>query len=342
MWILTVRTRSTREHTIAGNNEGDKVDELISIVVPVYKVEKYIDQCVQSILEQTYANWELILVDDGSPDRCGEICDNYAKQDDRIFVIHKENGGLSEARNVAFNVLKGKYITFIDSDDSISIHYLEEMAGCMDRYDADIVQCDFTRNESKLERLTSKNEVTVIRSTEILREFLRFGKPNVFACGKLYKANLFYEIRFPVGLIDEDNFTTYKIFMKTEVFANINKCLYFYRTNQESITNRSFGIEKFNILNCIKDIRGVLEKKAGIYKRDIDYYEMRQLVQIYNNAVQAQAEDEFANELAAVKDRLRRLSKSDIKIDARYRMILFFLLKCSPIYTKMILLVRNK
>lgn len=341
MWILIIHIRNIRENTIAENNEGGKVNELISIVVPVYKVEKYIDQCIQSILKQTYANWELILVDDGSPDRCGEICDNYAKKDDRIIVIHKENGGLSEARNVTFDVIKGKYITFIDSDDSISIHYLEEMTECMDRYGADVVQCDFTRNESEIERPTSKNKVTVLRSTEIMREFLRFGKPKVFACGKLYKANLFHEIRFPVGLIDEDNFTTYKIFFKTKIFININKYLYFYRTNQESITNRSFGIQKFNILNCVKEIRGLLEEKAEIYKRDIEYYEMRQLVQIYNNAVYAQAEEEFADELAAVKERLCRLSKSNIKIDHKYKMILFFLLKYGFIYKKIVLLVRN-
>ena len=114
------------------------MEELISVVVPVYNVEKYIDKCINSIINQTYKNLEIILVDDGSPDNCGNICDEYAKKDNRIIVIHKENGGLSDARNTGIEVSKGKYITFIDSDDYISDNYVSFLYNLIIEYKADI------------------------------------------------------------------------------------------------------------------------------------------------------------------------------------------------------------
>ena len=280
------------------------MDPQISIIVPVYKVEKYIDECVQSILKQSYSVWELILVDDGSPDRCGEICEHYAAKDDRIKVIHKSNGGLSDARNVALDIINGKYVTFIDSDDFISRTYLEEMVRFMKVYDADIVQCEFTRNRNSIENQTSEDDITVLYSEKILREFLRFGAPKVFACGKLYKS-----------------------FIEASIFVNINKCLYYYRPNEASITNRNFEIHKFDILNCVNTIRDYLEDRSKIYSEDIDYYEMRQLVQIYNNAIVARAEKMYVNELQEVKERIHAITINDLYMETNY----------SYIYKKMVL-----
>ncbi len=313
------------------------MDPQISIIVPVYKVEKYIDECVQSILKQSYSVWELILVDDGSPDRCGEICEHYAAKDDRIKVIHKSNGGLSDARNVALDIINGKYVTFIDSDDFISRTYLEEMVRFMKVYDADIVQCEFTRNRNSIENQTSEDDITVLYSEKILREFLRFGAPKVFACGKLYKSSIFNSIRFPVGIIDEDNFTTYKTFIEASIFVNINKCLYYYRPNEASITNRNFEIHKFDILNCVNTIRDYLEDRSKIYSEDIDYYEMRQLVQIYNNAIVARAEKMYVNELQEVKERIHAITINDLYMETKYRFMVFILLNYSYIYKKMVL-----
>ena len=313
---------------------------LVSIIVPVYKVEKFIDKCIQSILEQTYLNWELILVDDGSPDNSGRICDQYAQKDKRIAVIHKTNGGLSDARNVALEMIKGRYITFIDSDDYIASSFLEEMVSTMDANEADIVQCDFSRDMRNIGEKTSKNDITIIRDDRIMKEFLRFGLPKVYACGKLFKSELFNSVRFPIGRIDEDNFTTYKIFCKSNVFVNVNKRLYFYRVNQESITQRTFGPAKFGILDCVSDIKSFLEDK-GDYSRDIDYYEMRELVQIYNNAISANAENEYSYELNAIKRRVQELSDGLNDMDIKYRWIVFMMNHCKTFYRWLVLMKRR-
>ena len=119
------------------------MDEKVSIIVPVYNVEKYLDKCIESIVNQTYRNIEIILVDDGSPDKCPEICNEWAKKDDRIKVIHKENGGLSSARNAALEIAQGDYITFVDSDDWIENDMIQSMLTCAAKNDADIVCCGF-------------------------------------------------------------------------------------------------------------------------------------------------------------------------------------------------------
>lgn len=316
------------------------METMISVIIPVYKVEKYIDQCIQSVLLQTYTQWELILVDDGSPDSSGEICERYSQSDDRIKVIHKKNGGLSDARNVALDMIKGKYVTFVDSDDYISPVYLDEMINCIIKYDADVVQCDLTRNVEDIGHESSKEALTIIRSDEILRSFLRFGKPQVFACGKIYKSELFSELRFPVGLINEDNFTTYKILHRIDTFININRYLYFYRTNENSITNRAFNTEKFTILNCIEDIIEYLGSHSGRFIKDIRYYEMRQLVQIYNNALEARADREYKSELKRIKERIHAITRSDIGIDIKYKLIVFCLLNTGFFYKWIVLILR--
>lgn len=119
----------------------ERKDELISVVVPIYNVEKYIEKCIDSIINQTYTNLEIILVDDGSPDKCGKICDEYAKRDKRIKVIHKENGGVSSARNIGLDNLNGEYVTFIDADDYISNNYCEELLNALKTENADCVAC---------------------------------------------------------------------------------------------------------------------------------------------------------------------------------------------------------
>ena len=117
----------------------------ISIIVPIYNVEKQLSTCIESILNQTFMNFELILVDDGSPDKCGEICDEYEKKDKRIKVIHKKNGGLSDARNAGLNIATGKYIGFVDSDDIIHPQMYEKLYNCINKYNSDIIQCKFKK-----------------------------------------------------------------------------------------------------------------------------------------------------------------------------------------------------
>lgn len=319
------------------------MEKLISIIVPVYKVEAYLRECIDSIIGQTYKNWELFLVDDGSPDSCGDICDSYAEADKRISVIHKENGGLSDARNCALEKVSGDYITFIDSDDYISENYLQCMLSYANCYDADIVQCDYSRDKNLLNEQKDKKEkeITIIEGEEILRDYLRFKKPEVLACAKLYRKELFTSLRFPVGYIDEDNYTTYITCYYAKIFVNINRVLYYYRINQESISNRPFTEKKFGILQSTDAIRSFLDGKTTAFDKDVDYYEMRELFQAYNNAIQAHAEEKYQHIIKDIVERLTELSRKNIQIDVKYKLLLFLLLHNEKIYKKMILALRR-
>ena len=202
-----------------------KVDMLISVIVPVYKVEKYIHRCVDSILAQTFTDFELILVDDGSPDNCGKICDEYAEKDNRIHVIHKENGGLSDARNAgidwAFANSDSEWITFIDSDDWIHPKYLEALYNAVKETGCEISICGYEETTGDSPKVDDINLQAVIVSTEDF--FCEHNVNAVVAWGKLYKKELFREIRYPVGKLHEDEFTTYKLLFQYENCAFVNQ-----------------------------------------------------------------------------------------------------------------------
>ena len=235
-----------------------KKDSLISVIVPIYKVERYLNACVDSIVNQTYSNLEIILVDDGSPDRCPEICDEYARLDNRIKVIHQENGGLSAARNSGIDVARGEFLTFIDSDDFVAKNYVELLYDGMLKFDADISIasfCTFTK-EGELE--IQSNELPFV---EITRDecFRRYGSlnaelsmPFISACNKLYKKDFFASIRFPIGKLYEDAFTTYKIIDKAKKIVFTPSKLYFYRINPQSILGQSFNKKHFEMVEAFR------------------------------------------------------------------------------------------
>ena len=178
-----------------------KESDLISIVVPIYKVEKYINKCIESILNQTYKNLEIILVDDGSPDNCGKIADEYAKKDNRIKVIHKKNGGLSDARNAGIDIVKGKYIAFVDSDDYIEKEYIEIMYNAIRTNKVKIVQCGINKVNDDGKVLDSYGYLDneLINSKRIIEEkYTKYPISNVVAWNKLYSTDLFKDIRYPV------------------------------------------------------------------------------------------------------------------------------------------------
>jgi glycosyltransferase involved in cell wall biosynthesis len=235
-----------------------KKNPLISVIVPVYKVERYLNVCVDSIVNQTYANLEIILVDDGSPDKCPEICDEYARLDNRIKVIHQENGGLSAARNAGIDIASGEFLTFIDSDDFIAKKYVELLYKGIVEFDADISIasfCTFTK-EDKLE--TQNDEIFFV---EITREesFRRYGAlnaelsmPFISACNKLYKKDFFASIRFPIGKLYEDAFTTYKLLDKAKKIVFTPTRLYFYRMNPQSILGQSFREKHLEMVEAFR------------------------------------------------------------------------------------------
>lgn len=218
--------------------------KVVSVIIPVYKSEKFLTRCVESVLSQTYKYLEIILVNDGSPDKCGEMCELFAKQDYRIKVIHKLNGGLSSARNAGLDMAKGDYITFVDSDDCIHVRMIEWMVWQLEKSNSDLISSELLRFENKVPK---EAQITEVGFFELKREdFLEhlypdnFGKISVNACGKLYRKFIFSNLRFPEGVIYEDLYLYLQILQMCNVISIADHKLYFYRYNSESIMQSDY------------------------------------------------------------------------------------------------------
>lgn len=222
---------------------------LISVIVPVYNVEQYLPKCVDSILGQTYTNLEIILVDDGSPDNCGRICDEYAAKDNRIKVIHKKNGGLSDARNVAIDVAQGEYITFIDSDDTIAKDYVKTLYQLVDKYHCKIgIACLQTYNEGTIPTTNQPKYIEKeLGNLEAIKEMFYQELFDTTAPCKIFHRSLFNtNIRFPVSLLYEDLATSFRLFLKTDRIAFCNHIIYNYLLRKNSIEGQPFNVKKLD------------------------------------------------------------------------------------------------
>lgn len=210
----------------------------ISVIVPVYKVEPYLRRCVDSILGQTFADFELILVDDGSPDQCGAICDEYAQRDPRVVVIHQENGGLSAARNAgidwAFANSSSQWLNFIDSDDWVHPEYLQRLLDAAVTMDVSVSICGYVQTAGEEPEVNIDDLAPVLWNTEDY--FVKHNVNATVAWGKLYRKECFAEIRYPVGKLHEDEFTTYKVLFAYEQLTVIVAPLYSYFVNINGIT----------------------------------------------------------------------------------------------------------
>lgn len=217
---------------------------MISVVVPIFKVEKYLVDCVESIINQTYKDLEIILVDDGSPDNCGKMCDDYAIKDSRVKVIHKANGGLSDARNAGICAAHGEYITFVDSDDFLDENMIEYLYTAIRKNNVDIACCQRQEINECGKLLKSKrkyNTLVINGNEECMHEFLSNPQMDTVAWGKLYVTSMFDDIRYPVGRYNEDVFTTYKLISKCKsIFVGENK-YYYYRIRTNSIMTTTFN-----------------------------------------------------------------------------------------------------
>ena len=238
----------------------------ISVVVPVYNVEKYLHRCVDSILSQTFVDFELILVDDGSTDKSGFICDEYAKKDGRIKTIHKENGGLSSARNAGIENSSGIYVCFVDSDDWVSNIYLEYLYSIIKKYDADIVSADYViTNAEKVDFFSESKEKVIFGTENILKFYLEQdkinGKNDFPAWIKLYKKSLFDSVKFPVGKFYEDNITNFKILNESVKYVKSSRIIYAYFQRQKSITKSKLSRKHLDLIDSSKEMLEIVEKK---------------------------------------------------------------------------------
>jgi len=212
--------------------------ELISVIVPVYNVEKYLPACIESILCQTYSELEIILVNDGSPDKCPEICDEYAKKDSRVKVIHQSNQGLSSARNTGIDNSSGKYIIFVDSDDTIEPTMVEDLYTCVIKYNCSMAACGrkYVFEDGKVVCKVPDNIEKVFSFSDAIREMNTYFYFDMSAWAKIYKRELFDNIRFPVGRLSEDFFIMYKLIALSQKVAYISKPLYNYLQRKSSIS----------------------------------------------------------------------------------------------------------
>lgn len=224
----------------------------VSIIVPVYKAEKFLRQCVDSILAQTFTDWECILVDDGSPDACGAICDEYAQKDARIKVIHKENGGVSSARNVALDRISGKWLTFVDSDDCLYPNALEVMVGYAERDNCDIIQCSLNRTYLEGQRKGGKTPVV-----EPLN-YAKSGRMTYCIGGSLFKSSIIINnnIRFVEKIkLGEDQIFIFNYLEKCKKAKKIDDVLYYYRDNINSAVNNPKIEYWFDTLEAFKELK---------------------------------------------------------------------------------------
>lgn len=248
--------------------EDTKMEELISIIIPVYNVEKYIDRCMETVLNQTYRKMEIILVDDGSPDRCGKICDEYAEKDHRVRVLHKENGGLSSARNAGLKLAKGEYVLFVDSDDWIELDMVEQLYDLLKKNpNVQIAQCavDIAHNSTDLLKQPKVN-VTIKEKSELLGEFYRVHrwKYNTAVWNKLIRASVLKNFEFVLTL-NEDVEASLEFIMRTDKWIETNQILYHYFLNDNGITRRKFSSADLDYLNVWDRVVKITEMQYPEY-----------------------------------------------------------------------------
>lgn len=226
----------------------------LSIIVPVYKVEPYLKRCIDSILNQTFTDFELILVDDGSPDECGSICDKYQQQDYRIKVIHKENGGLSDARNAGISIAKGEYLGFVDSDDSISKDMYQKLLAIAELHNADIACCGIlllNQSEDVVGQWPYLSENQIYMREDFINHFYPDVRRNIMpsVANKVFRRELFQKIRFPKGKIYEDAQIQLLLYDCCKLIVVCHEHLYRYYYNRpDSINNTTYTQKQFDMI----------------------------------------------------------------------------------------------
>lgn len=283
----------------------------ISVIVPVYNVEPYLRRCVDSIVAQTFSDFELILVDDGSPDNCGAICDEYAAKDGRIHVIHQKNGGLSAARNAGINWANAnsdsQWLSFIDSDDWVHPCFLEYLYRAVQETDAKVSACGICKVEGK----------TKLQNVEYCAERMPWDRfylsdylCGVVAVNKLYDKRMFDGLRYPVGKIHEDEYLTYQLLARAETVVFVDAELYLYYQNPTGIMKSSFSLAKLDIIPALQAQCAFAKKNGNLtfYRRKRDSLLLK-IVELVNRCKEAEnlAEKDKKRILRYLRKELRKL-----------------------------------
>lgn len=280
----------------------------ISVIVPVYKVEPYLHRCVDSILGQTFSDFELILVDDGSPDHCPAICDEYTRKDSRVIVIHQKNGGLSAARNAGIDWVlansDSQWFSFVDSDDWVHPEYLECLLNAALKFGADISICDYAKTCGEEPIIDEDMPAAMLWHTE---EFYVEKTINAtIAWGKLYQRRCFQTIRYPLKKLHEDEYTTYQILFRYDVLVWIDVPLYFYYHSQDSITTSEWTPRRMDALAALDEQLDFFIRHgySAALKRRVQSY-LWMLYSQYHGAVTAKKD--YTAEIRRIRKRMKHI-----------------------------------
>lgn len=248
----------------------------ISVIVPIYNVGEYLNRCIESIVYQTYTKLEIILVDDGSSDGCPQMCDEWAEKDTRIKVIHKTNGGLSDARNSGMKIATGKYISFIDSDDYIALDFFETLLSVMKKENSDIVECSVVKfyEDGRFEKYSDDLAVTTFETESALSGLIAENPFHQHVWNKLYKTQLVQDIPYAVGKLNEDEFWTYQVFGRAQKVSKINKTMYYYFQRNSSIMGVRYNFRRLDALEGKSNRQKYIEKNYPnlAAQAKIDFY----------------------------------------------------------------------
>lgn len=304
------------------------MDALVSVIIPVYKVEQYLDKCIKSVVEQSYKNLEIIIVDDGSTDNCPLICDNWAKLDERIKVIHKSNGGLSDARNAGLQIAKGDYISFVDSDDWIASNMYQTMIDVIQKENADICACGIMVSTLRDEHALDIPEVRgdSKKTLGLLYDDTRYP---VATWNKLYRRKCWEKLRFPVGKICEDAFTTYLLVDQADKIVQISDPLYYYRIRSESIMTSHFSCKRMDeeeAWRCNYEFMKI--HYPQIYVKAFDFY--LQKVNVLIHEIPVEEREIYKREYEYLRNILKNeiiyvLFKSKMKFKHRIKFVLDYI-----------------
>ena len=295
----------------------------LSVIVPVYNVENYLEKCVKSIIEQNIIDFEVILVDDGSTDNSGHLCDELSKNDARIQVIHKKNGGLSSARNAGLLKATGKYVSFIDSDDFIDPNMYETMLDALERTGKDIAACgriiDLWGLKEKIEFVIEREQEYT--REEAIKEILLLRNMDVSACDKVYKRCLFDSIKYPEGKISEDAAIIFELLSNTNGVVHVGKPFYHYVYRKNSISKSKYNHQNYDsYMNCVKTQKYILS----------NFPEMKRTCMIYCTQVCGALLESMAEDKTIIREYWEDFSDYKKMFDKGY----WYLLKTSGIPMK--------
>lgn len=311
------------------------MEDLISVIVPIYNVENYLSRCVNSIKKQTYKNLEIILVDDGSSDNCPRICDDYALADNRIKVIHKENGGLSDARNAGMEIATGKFISFIDSDDWVEENFIETLYNTLILNEADIAECAVSYVDESNQVLRTRKafqDVLICDKMEALQLLICEKGVYQTVWNKLYKREIIGELKFPFGKLNEDEFWTYKVFDRIKKFAAINVPLYNYFQRSSSIMGNGYSIKRLDGLEAVMERWRYLRKYPELndYETTVMMYEF---LFHYQSAIKYLRSDEKRKAIYYIKNCMKEVQRPEKYICSFKYKIWFKMFKLCPFAT---------